>query len=145
MLLFLDTNIVLDLLLEKQREPHYVYAAQLISLADKQKIKITTSSLTIATANYLLTKVVGYEKAKDVLLKFMLICEVEAVDREIVREALTSMEFKDTEDGMQYYCALKASADIIITRDQKDFKKSTLSIMSAKEFLAHYNHKQINS
>jgi predicted nucleic acid-binding protein len=137
MLLFLDTNIVLDLLLEKQREPHYVDAAQLISLSDKQKVRITTSALTIATANYLLTKVVGYEKAKEVLLKFTLICDVEAIDREIIRKALTST-FKDTEDGMQYYCAVKVSADIIITRDKKDFKNSTLSTMSAKEFLAHY-------
>ena len=140
MLLFLDTNIVLDLLLEKQREPHYVDAAQLVSLTDKQKIKITTASLTIATANYLLTKIVGHEKAKEVLLKLMLICDVESIDKEIVRQALTSTTFKDTEDGMQYYCAVKAAADIIITRDLKDFKASALPTMSAKEFLTHYKY-----
>ena len=140
MLLFLDTNIVLDLLLEQKREQYYVDAAHLVSLADKQKIKITTSVLTMATANYLLAKVVGYEKAKEVLLKFTLICDVEAVDRDMVKMALTT--FKDAEDGMQYYCAVKASADVIVTRDQKDFKISQLPVMNAAEFIAWFTKTQ---
>ncbi len=140
MLLFLDTNIILDLLLEKQREPHYVDAARLMSLADKGKISITTSALTIATCNYILTKIVGTEKTKEVLARLTLICDIEAVDKDIVKKALAS-SFKDTEDAMQYYCATKASADIIVTRDKKDFKASALPIMSAKEFLMNYINK----
>ena len=37
---------------------------------------------------------------------------------------------------MQYYTALKAKADIIITRNVKDFAKSKLPVMTAGEYLA---------
>lgn len=44
--LFIDTNIVIDLL--SRREPFYDEAATLFSLADKKQIELTVSSLTMA-------------------------------------------------------------------------------------------------
>lgn len=44
--LFIDTNIVLDLL--AKREPFFEDAAKLFSLADKKKVKLLVSSLWIA-------------------------------------------------------------------------------------------------
>ena len=44
--LFVDTNIVIDLL--ARREPFYVEAAELFSLADKRHVELSISSLTIA-------------------------------------------------------------------------------------------------
>ena len=45
-------------------------------------------------------------------------------------------QFKDFEDAMQYYTALKAKADFIITRNGKDFTASKIPVMTATEFLA---------
>ena len=39
---------------------------------------------------------------------------------------------------MQYYCALKSKADIIITRNGKDFSASKIPVMTASEFLASF-------
>ena len=44
-------------------------------------------------------------------------------------------QFKDFEDAMQYYSALKAKADIIITRNGKDFTASQIPVMTATEYL----------
>jgi predicted nucleic acid-binding protein len=46
--LFLDTNIVIDLL--ARREPFYEEAANLFTMADKQQIQLFVSALTPATA-----------------------------------------------------------------------------------------------
>ena len=43
--------------------------------------------------------------------------------------------FKDFEDGIQYYTALEAQCELIVTRNLKDFKKSTIPVMSPKEYL----------
>ena len=45
-------------------------------------------------------------------------------------------KFNDFEDAMQYYTALRAKADIIITRNGKDFAASRLPVMTATEYLA---------
>lgn len=49
--LFLDTNVVLDLLGE--REPFYDAAAKIATLADKGKINLIVSVLSYATVFYL--------------------------------------------------------------------------------------------
>jgi predicted nucleic acid-binding protein len=50
--IFIDTNIVIDLL--SCREPYYKESAVLFSLADRKKVEISISSLTIANTSYVL-------------------------------------------------------------------------------------------
>lgn len=50
--LFIDTNIVIDLL--ARREPFYEEAAKLFSLADRKKILLQVSALTFANTHYIL-------------------------------------------------------------------------------------------
>jgi len=66
--LFIDTNIVLDLL--GKREPFYDDAAKLFSLADRSKVKLYISSLTVANANYVLSKLKSKKEARVILLKW---------------------------------------------------------------------------
>ena len=47
--LFVDTNIVIDLL--SRREPFYDESADLFSLADKKIIELNISSLTVANTS----------------------------------------------------------------------------------------------
>lgn len=130
--LFLDTNIVLDVL--ARREPFYTPAARLLTIADRKKIKLFTSSLSIATSFYILSKQIGNEKAKETLRKFKILFSVLSVNEKIIDLALNS-DFKDFEDAIQYHCAFENNINIIITRNIKDFKKAQTSIMTADEFL----------
>jgi predicted nucleic acid-binding protein len=132
--LFIDTNIVLDLL--AKREPFYESSAKLFSLADRNVIQLSVSSLTFANTNYVLSKLKSTSEAKEILRKFKLLVHIVSLSEKIVDLALNNSAFKDFEDGLQYYSAIESNQDIIITRNQKDFKSSLLSIMSAEEFLS---------
>ena len=61
------------------------------------------------------------------LREFAKICEVSTVDSGIVDAALYS-SFQDFEDAIQFFCALNAGADIIVTRNIKDFKNATIPV-----------------
>jgi hypothetical protein len=39
------------------------------------------------------------------------------------------------EDAIQYYTAIENDQELIITRNQQDFKKSKIPVMSAGEFI----------
>lgn len=130
---FVDTNIVIDLL--SRREPFYHEAANLFSLADKNKIELSISSLTIANTSYALLRQVDSIKTKSILRKLKLIVKILPLDDKIVGLTLNDETFSDFEDGLQYFTALENGQDLIITRNLKDFKKSKLPIMTAKQFI----------
>ena len=132
MKLFWDTNVMLDFLGE--RDPFYISAAKIATLADKREIKIIASALSYATISYFLTKYEGLEKTKDKLRKFKVISEICELDELIIEKGLNS-DFSDFEDSLQYFSALRTDCDIIITRNGKDFKKSQIPVMTPDEFL----------
>jgi predicted nucleic acid-binding protein len=131
--IFIDTNIVLDLL--GKREPFYEDAAKLFSLADRGKVKLYVSSLTIANSNYVLSKLKNAKEARVILLKFKILVVVLELNDKIIELSLNDESFKDFEDGLQYYTALENQSNIIITRNLKDFKSSKLPTMTASQYL----------
>jgi len=131
--LFIDTNIVIDLL--AKREPFYFDSAKLFSLADKKQIKLSVSSLTIANTNFTLLKLKNPNEAKSILRKFKLLVDVLSLDDKIISLALNDYDFVDFEDGLQYFSAIENDLDVIITRNLKDFKKSTIPVLTAEQFL----------
>ena len=131
--LFLDTNIVLDLL--AKRQPFYHSTAVLFSLADKNKIKLFVSSLTFANTNYVLSKFKTPKKAREILKLFKLLVTVQPVDDRIIELALNDFKFVDFEDGLQYYAALKCKSDGLITRDLNGFKSAKIPVMTAEAYL----------
>ena len=131
--LFVDTNIVIDLL--ARREPFYVEAAELFSLADKRHVELSISSLTIANTSYALLRQMDSNRAKSVLRKLRLILKVLPLDDKIIGLALNDESFSDFEDGLQYFTAIEYEQELIITRNLKDFKNSKLPTMTAKQFI----------
>ena len=131
--LFLDTNIVIDLL--DKREPFCNEAVRLFTLAYNKKLQLVVAPITYATASYLLQKGRTQEELRILLANFRQLAQVATIDERIIDDALAS-QFRDFEDAMQYYTALKAKADVIITRNAKDFGASKIPIMSPAEYLA---------
>jgi predicted nucleic acid-binding protein len=136
--LFIDTNVMMDLLGE--RAPHYDTAAKIATLADKGKVKIVVSAFSYPTVYYLLTKFETSEKVKEKLRKFKIISEISDLDEIVIEKGLAS-NFSDFEDALQYNCALKADCDILITRNAKDFKGSSIPVMTGEEFLQSIRNK----
>lgn len=129
---FVDTNIVLDLL--GQRIEFYEASQDFFTYAIDNKIKLTVSSLTFANTHYILKEQLKLSKVRKALRKFKTLVDVAPFDNKILDLALEE-EFNDFEDGIQYYIALENSCEAIITRNKKDFKKSSIPILSASEFV----------
>jgi predicted nucleic acid-binding protein len=130
--IFLDTNIVLDLL--AYRMPFYTEAAKLFSLADKKQLKLSISALCIADSNYILSKQHPEMEVRKVLRNFKVLVNVLPLDEKISELALNS-DFKDFEDAIQYFTAIENGQELIITRNQQDFKESKIPVMTAGEFI----------
>jgi predicted nucleic acid-binding protein len=131
--IFLDTNVILDLLGE--RVPFFDSIAKVATLADQKKLTLVVSPLSFTTTDYVLNKYESSESVLNKLRKFKIICEVCEVNEETIDKALNA-SFKDFEDGLQYFTALQSNCSVIITRNGKDFKHSTIPIMTAEEYLS---------
>ena len=131
--LFLDTNVVVDLLGE--REPFYNSIAKIATLADKGKIHLIVSALTYSTVYYILSRFEDKDVVKEKIRKFKVIAETSDLTNNIIDKGLSS-KFKDFEDSLQYYCAVKLECTMLITRNGKDFKESEIPVFSPDEYLS---------
>jgi predicted nucleic acid-binding protein len=129
---FVDTNIILDWL--GKRQPYFKYAKELFKKAEDKKIEIFISTMSFISTEYILRKQIGKEQAKQALAAIRTISRVcQSGEKEIDLSLVSKM--KDFEDSFQYYNALNNSADVIITRNPKDFQGAAIPIMNAEEYV----------
>lgn len=129
---FLDTNVVLDLLGE--RAPWAEDAARLASLADRGEVTLFASAVTFATVDYFLTRFTSASISRDKLRKFSTLCGIAVSDQSTVAKALES-PIEDFEDALQHECARQARCDVLITRNGQDFRKASLPVLSPAAYL----------
>ena len=129
---FVDTDIIYDLL--AKRDPFYLAAARLFTLADEGKIQVFISALSLPNVHYLLSKKKSEEEAKQILRKFKILVNVTPLDEKIIDLALNS-EFSDFEDAIQYFSALQSEVEVLLTRNLKDYKKAQISVLTAQDFI----------
>ena len=129
---FVDTDIILDLI--GMRQPFYESAAVLFSKSDRGEIQLFVSSLSFSNLNYILTKQFSAREARKKILQFKTLVTVLSVSDKIVELALIS-DFKDFEDGLQYFTATENGISILLTRNLKDYKSAEIAVMTASEFL----------
>jgi len=133
---FLDTNVLLDFLLD--REPFNDDVSEIIEYSISEAFKLCVSSITITDTNYIIGRSEGVKSANKKTKKILDLVSVENVGESTVQKSSNS-KFKDFEDGVQNFCASEANHKIIVTRNVKDFKESKLSILTPKEFLIKLN------
>lgn len=129
---FVDTNVLLDILLE--RNPWANDAAVLFSMADRKEIELLCCSLSFSTAIYLMQRF-KYSR-KEIVSKLSIvksICTVTTVNEAVIDRMLQS-DFNDLEDAIQYYSALAFGAEAIVTRNIKDFTASKIPVVSPHDF-----------
>lgn len=129
---FLDTNVVLDFLME--REGFQQDAETILAQAYNGKFCLFLSSLSFSNIAYIARQLYKGDQLYDLLNQVRGLVSVSEVDSWVVDLAL-KLRAKDFEDALQYYSALKANADIIVTRNLKDFSFSDIKVASPKDFL----------
>ncbi len=136
MRVILDTNVVLDVLLE--REPFVQAAVAVFCLAEQSRIDAFLCATTITTIDYLLTQSLPTARARDALRKLISLFEIAAVNRPVIERALGS-KIHDFEDAVLDEAGQMAGVDSIVTRNTKDFAGSGLKAFEPSEFLAQFN------
>ena len=140
--LFLDANVVIDFLCERS-DNFYKPAAWLMVKGYNKEVNLCCSTLTLATASYLMERSkIDHTEVLRKISDMISICELANVDRNVVTQALSS-EFLDFEDAMQYFSAKEWGADMIITRNKKDFKNSHIPVYEPMEYLAIFERKSV--
>jgi predicted nucleic acid-binding protein len=129
---FVDTDVCLDLL--SGRKPFNTSAEILFSMADIKKLEIYVSSLSFSNIDYVLRSQYSSLHSRQIIARFKTLVNVLSVDSHTIDLAIAS-EFNDFEDAIQYACALENNIPVIVTRNQKDFKKSVVLVVSPETFL----------
>ena len=132
--IFMDTNVVIDFL--ANRQPFSLDAARLFNMSVEGKIKIYISAVSYNNIYYVLRQSLTNNATIKLLESLADITEITDVNDQVIRQSLKT-DFKDYEDAIQYYSALTIpNVDFIVTRNTKDFKKSSLPVLTSIEAIA---------
>ena len=135
MKILLDTNIILDLLLN--REPFSNEAVEIFSLVESKKVEAFLCATTITTIYYLISKSLNKSQSDKVIEDLLQLFNVTKVDKDVLLASL-KINGEDFEDSVLYTSAKFENIDVIITRDKKGFTKSKISVQEPREFLAAF-------
>ena len=131
---FLDTNILLDFL--QQREGFVADAKAVLALAETKRATLVISALSVVNAHYSYCKSVTPQTARQNLERLCGLLEVVSLDSSLVLEGLADRTFTDFEDRLQYQTAVTANCEVIVSRNQKDYKTARLPVLTPRELLA---------
>ena len=122
--ILLDTNIIMDMFDDNRKTHKSSLALVRKFLSDDATLYVNSDTLT--TSFYLLRsqKKASLKEALYAIRETTNICELVSIEIEDVENALDLCEdeessFKDYEDAVQYVCAKKVGADLIVTNDKK--------------------------
>jgi len=132
MKVFLDTNIFLDMIIQREDHTFNEKAAILFKLALMEEFDFYVSPITVSNSFYITRK---DENSLTVIKNRLGRMKVLPIDEQDVLYAMDGT-FPDKEDAMQISCALRAGCDIIISRDSRHFLNSPVPMLSPSEFLS---------
>lgn len=133
--IFLDTNVLMDVLLD--REPFVADSQQVWLLAERGKVRGRVSVLSFPSVYYVVRKLSGSRQAQRTTVMLRDVFAPVACDEQVLQQAMDA-GFKDFEDAIQYFSALRADADCLVSRNPKHFRASDIPVLTPSEFLATY-------
>ena len=141
MIVLLDTNVVIDYLLQRNQ---YGYVSKIVDMAIQFKELECITTTTITDIHYIVRKnsqtddgnrLTSYE-VQDMLSELFSFIEIIDVTAEDVRNAI-SLRWKDLEDAVQYSAAIANGVDCVVTNNVKDFEKTDIPVFTPRQFLEY--------
>lgn len=132
MRVLIDTNVVLDVLLA--RIPFVESASRVFALVEQSKIEASLCATTVTTIHYLLTQSLSRDEGRRSLRGLLELFEIAPVNRPVIEQALQS-KIEDFEDAVLEQAGRLAGVEAIITRNTKDFRKSSIKALDPTELL----------
>ena len=116
-----DTNVVLDVLLDRQ--PYVEASAAAWAAVETGVAEGMLAAHAVTTIHYLGRKESGNAKARRIVSAILRVFGVAAVDAAVLQEAL-ELPWPDFEDAVTAAAARTAGCEFIVTRDPKGFRGS---------------------
>ena len=131
--LLIDTNVVLDVLMDRQ--PHAVASAAVFAAIETGKAEGFLAAHAVTTIHYLISRQLQEPDVKRALGALLKLFTVAAVDGSVLQRALQSSG-ADFEDFVTAAAAQASGCHLIVTRDPKGFRRVTLPTMTPAQALA---------
>lgn len=136
MKLFLDTNIVIDVI--ANRKPFVEDSRIILNLCETGQAEGIISTLTLCTISYVLRKFATPGMMRTKLRDLRNILTPIDLSVSLLDKAIAS-SITDFEDAVQFYTVAYSDADVIITRNIKHFPQDNIPVLTPTEFLTLNN------
>ncbi len=129
----IDSDVILDVFLD--RPPFSTFASEIFRRCENKEMLGYTTPVIISNIYYILSRLASHDRIIEKLKQLLLIVDITAIDKSVIIEAINS-DFKDFEDALQNFAATNhGDIRIILTRNIKDYRKSTLTILSPELYI----------
>lgn len=134
MKLFLDANVLISVL--NHELPVFTYSSRVLSLNSlNSKYKLYTSPLCLAITYYFASKKCGNNKALEKLKLLGEQLHITSMTQSEVLATTQNKKIKIYEDALQYYSAVNAGFDAIITENVKNSYFSIIGVFDCRDFI----------
>ena len=131
--IFIDTNILFDFVF--RRQGFYEDAFKVFALAGNKEHCLFVSALSFVNGVYVAKRYnISFDDIKKVFKEISSFVNVVDLTGKTVKDCL-DIEWKDYEDSTQYLTAASVNADVIVTRNKKDFSKSAIPVKLPSEII----------
>ena len=147
MRIFVDTNIVVELLENRKESDNIDRIFEAIETRQWEKVLSVGSfyTLTFLIERIIRRQGIGnpacVEKLREILHQLLESFEIVDLDKETLKRGIGNKDFTDLEDSYQYVAALSANSDVLLTINTSDFRyasQSRISIVSPREFIERF-------
>jgi predicted nucleic acid-binding protein len=132
-IVLLDTDILVDLALD--RRPYAATAAALVDSLEKRRGNGFVAWHTMSNFYYLVAPSRGKDGAQRFLMELSQFIDVAPTTTDSLRLA-GRLEMNDFEDAMQVAAAVACRADVIATRNLRDYAKAPVKAQKPESVLA---------
>ena len=146
MKVFVDTNVILDYVLQRE---HYAEAKRAMAQGVSSKVEFLMSVGGFYTMLFIIDKYfrkdlqqsrqAATDQTRDVMRKVLSLFTVAEHDNASLLRGISDIQYKDIEDSCQYQAAQKTDCEVLLTFNSHDFPVAegvVPRVMTPEEYLA---------
>ncbi|MBP5655666.1 MAG: PIN domain-containing protein [Clostridiales bacterium] len=133
MKVLIDTNVMIDAI--TKRDGASSFSADVIAMCSSNRITGFAAPHSFSNMYYILRKEYSDKNRRIIINEYCKILDVVSMNEDVINAALNNNNITDFEDAIQYASAESVGADYIVTRNVKDYGRSSIKALSPEEFL----------
>lgn len=132
MIVLLDTDVLIDIALD--RAPHAETASNLLRILEKRPGTAFVAWHSLSNFYYVTRRILGSRGARQFIRGLVRFVGVAPTTTHHLLQVI-ELEMKDFEDALQVAAAIACRANVIVTRNSKDFKASLVRVANPQSVL----------